>query len=84
MKDYLQLDGLVYKLVPIKTPIDKSNPYDMGRIDSELMYNIVKQWTWGNMGKEGIYLDPETRKTALFPRKSRPTNRAAYSRRKDR
>lgn len=66
MKDYLQLDGLVYKLVPIKTPIDKNNPYDMGRIDSELMYNIVKRWTWGNMGKEGIYLDPETRKNSII------------------
>jgi len=66
MKDYLQLDGLVYKLVPIKTPIDKSNPYDMGRIDSELMYNIVKQWTWGNMGREDIYLDPETRKNSII------------------
>ena len=32
MKDYLQLDGLAYKLVPIKTPLDKNNPYDMGRI----------------------------------------------------
>ena len=66
MKDYLQLDGLVYKLVPIKTPIDKSNPYDMGRIDTDLMYQIVKQWTWGNMGKKGIYLDPETRKNSII------------------
>ncbi len=66
LKDYLQLDGMVYKLVPIKTPIDKNHPYDMGRIDPDLMYNIVKQWTWGNMGKEGIYLDPETRKNSII------------------
>ena len=31
MKDYLQLDGLVYKLVPIKTPLNKENPYQMGQ-----------------------------------------------------
>src|SRR5690554_1301171 len=34
MKEYLQLEGVVYKLVPIKTPIDKRNPFDMGRIDA--------------------------------------------------
>lgn len=66
MKDYLQLDGLVYKLVPIKTAIDKNHPFDMGRIDSDLMYNIVKQWDWGNMGKKNIYLDPETRKNSII------------------
>ena len=44
MKDYLQLDGLVYKLVPIRTPIDRRNPYEMGRVDSDLMYNIEKEW----------------------------------------
>ena len=66
MKDYLQLDGLVYKLVPIKTEIDKNHPYDMGRIDTDLMCNIVKKWTWGNMGKPNIYLDPETRKNSII------------------
>ena len=27
------VDGLVYKLVPIKTPLNPENPYQMGRID---------------------------------------------------
>tara|TARA_R110002072_G_scaffold260722_4_gene419226 strand:+ start:168 stop:3497 length:3330 start_codon:yes stop_codon:yes gene_type:complete len=65
MKDYLQLDGLAYKLVPIKTPVDKRNPFDMGRIDSEKMYEIVKDWDWGNSGSSDIYHDPETRKNAI-------------------
>ncbi len=65
MKDYLQLDGLAYKLVPIKTPVDKRNPFDMGRIDSEKMYSIVKDWDWGNSGSSDIYHDPETRKNAI-------------------
>jgi len=64
MKDYLQLDGLCYKLVPIKTPVDKANPFDMGRIDSELMYEKVKSWDWGNSG-EDIYHDVETRKNGI-------------------
>jgi hypothetical protein len=65
MKEYLQLDGLVYKLVPIKTPLSANNPYLMGRIDSDLMYDIVKQWSWGNSDDSGIYHDPETRKNSI-------------------
>mgnify|MGYP003562911701 CR=1 FL=1 len=64
MKDYLQLDGLCYKLVPIKTPVDRANPFDMGRVDAELMYNMVKSWDWGGSG-EDIYHDVETRKNGI-------------------
>ncbi len=65
MKDYLQLEGLVYKLVPIKTPENPINPYQMGRIDSKNMYSIVKKWDWGNANSKDIYHDPETRKNSI-------------------
>ncbi|NND11877.1 MAG: hypothetical protein HKN96_11785, partial [Flavobacteriaceae bacterium] len=65
MKDYLQLDGMCYKLVPIKTPVDKANPFDMGRVDSDLMYDLVKKWNWGNSESPDIYHDPETRKNSI-------------------
>ena len=65
MKDYLQLDGLVYKLVPIKTAVAKNNPFDMGRIDSEKMYDMVTNWDWGNNGDPTIYHDIETRRNSL-------------------
>ncbi|RCL67471.1 MAG: DUF2723 domain-containing protein [Cryomorphaceae bacterium] len=65
MKEYLQLDGLVYKLVPIRTKIPKNNPYELGKIDSELMYKIVKGWEWGNSNDPNIYHDPETRKNSI-------------------
>ncbi|MBC9796885.1 protein O-mannosyl-transferase family [Sinomicrobium weinanense] len=64
MKDYLQLDGMVYKLVPIKSPVSQGS-YEMGRIDSELMYDIVKKWNWGNSNSPNIYHDPETRKNSI-------------------
>nr|WP_298994446.1 DUF2723 domain-containing protein [uncultured Allomuricauda sp.] len=63
MKDYLQLDGLVYKLVPIRT--ENRNSFEMGRIDSDLMYDIVKKWDWGNSGSTEIYHDPQTRSQGL-------------------
>jgi hypothetical protein len=65
MKDYLQLDGLCYKLVPIKTPVDRANPFDMGRVDSDLMYEKVMSWDWGNSGSDKIYHDVETRKNGI-------------------
>ncbi|HSP11307.1 MAG TPA: DUF2723 domain-containing protein [Salegentibacter sp.] len=65
MKDHLQLEGVAYKLVPIKTPIDPRNPYDMGKVNTEKMYEIVKSFDWGNMGSEDIYHDPETRKNSI-------------------
>jgi tetratricopeptide (TPR) repeat protein len=65
MKDYLQLDGMCYKLVPIRTPIDRANPFDMGRVDSEKMYDLVKNWDWGNSGSENIYHDVESRRNGI-------------------
>jgi hypothetical protein len=64
MKDYLQLDGFAYKLVPIKTPIQKRSPY-MGRIDTEKMYTLIKNWEWGNSGNPGVYHDVETRRNSI-------------------
>ena len=66
MKDYLQLDGMVFKLVPIRNPIPKGgSPLDMGQIDSDKMYDIVMKWDWGNSDLTTIYHDPETRKNSI-------------------
>lgn len=66
MKDYLQLDGMVYKLVPLKTPMGKDeNQFDMGQIDADKMYDIVMKWDWGNGESTKIYHDPETRKNSI-------------------
>jgi len=65
MKDYLQLDGMCYKLIPIKTKVNPQNPYEMGRVDSEKMIDIVKKWSWGNPNENTIYLDEESRKNSI-------------------
>ena len=62
LMDYLQMDGLSYKLVPIKTPY--KGPFDMGRINPDVMYNHVKKWNWGSI-TDDIYLDVETRKNSV-------------------
>ena len=65
MKDYLQLDGLTYKLVPIKTAIDKNNPFDMGRIDTDVLYHNFKNFKWTNSNDPKLYLDPQTRQNSI-------------------
>ena len=65
MKDYLQLDGMCFKLVPVKTPVEDPNPMEMGYIDSDKMYDIVMKWDWGNSESPNIYHDPETRKNSI-------------------
>ena len=65
MKDYLQLDGVAYKLVPIQTKVNPRYQYEMGRVDSDKMYKIAKNWDWGNMEDTTIYHDPETRKNSI-------------------
>lgn len=66
MKDYLQLEGMAYKLVPIKTPLPKDgSPLDMGMIDSDKLYNNVMKMDWGNSESPSIYHDPETRKNSI-------------------
>ncbi len=65
MKSYLQLDGVCYKLVPIKTPFNPKTDVDMGRIDGDKMYDIVKKWDWRTSGEEDIYYDQETQRNSI-------------------
>ncbi|MFP7654952.1 glycosyltransferase family 117 protein [Chryseobacterium proteolyticum] len=46
LDDYLQFDGFSYRLVPIHTP--PSGDGDMGRVDANSLYNVVKNFKWGN------------------------------------
>ena len=64
LKDYLQLDGMAYRFVPIKTP-NQRNFFEMGRIDTDIMYKNVKNWDWRNITDDNIYLDVETRKNSV-------------------
>ncbi len=70
LKDYLQLDGLAYKFVPIRTsskyPDGRSRSIlDIGRINTDVMYANVKKWDWKNSNSDDIYVDVETRKNGI-------------------
>ena len=53
--EYFQLDGLAYRLVPIKT---KSEPGKIGRVKSDLLYsNLMEGFEYGNVNNSEVYLD---------------------------
>ncbi|WP_298779884.1 DUF2723 domain-containing protein [uncultured Polaribacter sp.] len=80
LKEYLQLDGVAFKFVPIKTPIKTFNEegklirelslFDIGRIDPEKMYKNVQKWDWRNINDGKIYLDEQTKRNAISLRNS--------------
>ncbi len=65
LKDYLQLDGMSYKLVPIKTSNKGKSMFDMGRIDTDKMYKNVKKWGWKTINNGKIYLDEQSKRNAI-------------------
>lgn len=65
LKDYLQLDGMAYKLVPIKTSNKNKSMFDMGRIDPGKMYENIKKWEWKTINNGKIYLDEQSRKNSI-------------------
>lgn len=53
---YLQQDGMTYRLVPIKSPIERS--FGIGRIDTETLYdNLMNKYRYGNVRDPRVYVD---------------------------
>ncbi|MCF8331736.1 MAG: DUF2723 domain-containing protein [Bacteroidales bacterium] len=63
LEEYFQLEGLAYRLVPIKND-DKEG--FIGRVATDIMYdNMMNKFEWGNMGKEGVFLDHTNRRMTM-------------------
>ena len=56
LEPYFQLEGLTYRIVPIRT--EKKNDIVPGRVETDVMYkNVMSKFVWGNMNDERVYLD---------------------------
>ncbi len=56
LEPYFQLEGLAYRIVPIKT--EKKSDIVPGRVETDAMYNnVMTKFEWGNMNDERVYLD---------------------------
>ncbi len=78
LKDYLQLEGLTYKLVPIRTPV-RDDDIQMGRINTRIMYEHIQKWDWTSVEGDSIYLDPESRRNAINYRRNFLSLAQAYA-----
>ncbi len=55
LNEYLQFDGFSYRLIPIHTP--QTPDGDMGRVDANSLYNVVKNFRWGNFKDLNVHFD---------------------------
>ena len=56
LEPYFQLEGLAYRLVPIRT--ESKNDVVPGRVETNIMYNnVMNKFAFGNMNNENVYLD---------------------------
>ena len=58
LEDYFQLEGMTYKIVPIKTANESGA---IGRVNTTNMFeNVMTKFKWGGMKDPSLYMDPET------------------------
>jgi len=63
LENYFQLEGLAYRLVPIKTVRRDGMT---GRTDTKIMVdNLINKFDFGNMGDPGVYLDETNVRMAM-------------------
>lgn len=63
LEDYFQIEGLAYRLVPIK---QKTKDGQTGEVNTQAMYeNMVHKFTWGNMHMPEVYHGTETERMSL-------------------
>jgi len=56
LEEYFQLEGLAYRLVPIKS--QNKSWLEYGRINTELLYeNMIKKFAWGGAKEKGVNID---------------------------
>jgi hypothetical protein len=71
LQKYFRLEGLAYRFVPVVTETP-GNAYDFGSVDADKMYammynpeNDPAKFNFGNMEKEGVFLDETVRRSTF-------------------
>jgi hypothetical protein len=63
LEDYFMLDGLAYRLVPVKSKADRGQP---GIVNTDVMFdNLMNKFRWGNMNNPDVYLDETNRRMTM-------------------
>jgi hypothetical protein len=64
LEEYFQLEGLAYRLVPVKS--QNKSWLDYGRIDTDILYdNMIKKFVWGGAKEKGVNIDYNHTRTLI-------------------
>jgi MFS family permease len=64
LEEYFQLEGLAYRLVPIKS--ENKNWLEYGRIDTDILYeNMMKKFVWGGAKEKEVNIDYNHKRTLI-------------------
>jgi hypothetical protein len=64
LEEYFQLEGIAYRLVPIKS--ENKSWLDYGRVDTEILYNnLMKKFEWRGAKEKGVTIDYNHKRTLL-------------------
>lgn len=64
LQEYFQLEGLAYRLVPVKNTPEEQQAG--ARVATDIMYdNIMNKFNWGNINAPGIYVDENVLRMAM-------------------
>jgi hypothetical protein len=64
LEEYFQLEGLAYRLVPIKS--ENKNWLEYGRINTDILYeNMIKKFAWGGANVPGVNIDYNHKRTLI-------------------
>jgi hypothetical protein len=64
LEEYFQLEGLAYRLVPIKS--QNKSWLDYGRIDTDILYdNMMNKFAWGGANNKNVDIDYNHKRTLI-------------------
>jgi hypothetical protein len=64
LEEYFQMEGLAYRLVPIKS--QNKSWLEYGRIDTDILYdNMIKKFVWGGAKEKGVNIDYNHKRTLI-------------------
>jgi hypothetical protein len=67
LEEYFQLEGLAYRLVPIKS--ENKSWFEYGRVDTDLLYdNMMNHFVWGGANDPNVNIDYYHKRTLTVVR----------------
>jgi len=65
LEEYFQIEGLAYRLVPIRTKRTEENP-TASQVNTRILYdNMMNKFKWGNINNPSIYLSEDNTRLSM-------------------